>query len=102
MDGRDIGTVILPDAQLKIFLTATAEERAERRTRELEEKGQKADYAQILADIKERDERDSSRAIAPLKAADDAVLFNNSGYTPEQSLAEALAIVKDRLGIPEV
>ena len=102
MDGRDIGTVILPDAQLKIFLTATAEERAERRTRELEEKGQKADYAQILADIKERDERDSSRAIAPLKAADDAVLFNNSGYTPEQSLSEALAIVKDRLGIPEV
>ena len=102
MDGRDIGTVILPDAQLKIFLTATAEERAERRTRELEEKGQKADYAQILADIKERDERDSSRAIAPLKAADDAILFNNSGYTPEQSLSEALAIVKDRLGIPEV
>jgi cytidylate kinase len=102
MDGRDIGTVILPDAQLKIFLTATAEERAERRTRELEEKGQKADYAQILADIKERDERDSSRAIAPLKAADDAVLFNNSGYTPEQSLSEAVAIVKDKLGVPEV
>ena len=102
MDGRDIGTVILPDAQLKIFLTATAEERAERRTRELEEKGQKADYAQILADIKERDERDSSRAIAPLKAADDAILFNNSGYTPEQSLSEALAIVKDKLGVPEV
>jgi cytidylate kinase len=101
MDGRDIGTVILPDAQLKIFLTATAEERAERRTRELEEKGQKADYAHILADIKERDERDSSRAIAPLKAADDAILFNNSGYTPEQSLAEALAIVKDKLGVQE-
>jgi cytidylate kinase len=102
MDGRDIGTVILPDAQLKIFLTATAEERAERRTRELEEKGQKADYAQILADIKERDERDSSRAIAPLKPADDAILFNNSGYTPERSLAEALKIVKERLGVPEV
>ena len=101
MDGRDIGTVILPDAQLKIFLTATAEERAERRTRELEEKGQKADYAQILADIKERDERDSSRAIAPLKAADDAILFNNSGYTPERSLSEALAIVKDKLGVQE-
>ena len=101
MDGRDIGTVILPDAQLKIFLTATAEERAERRTRELEEKGQKADYAQILADIKERDERDSSRAIAPLKAADDAILFNNSGYTPEQSLSEALSIVKDKLGVQE-
>ena len=102
MDGRDIGTVILPDAQLKIFLTATAEERAERRTLELKEKGQPADYAQILADIKERDDRDSSRAIAPLKPAADAVLFNNSGYTPERSLSEALAIVKDKLGIGEV
>ena len=102
MDGRDIGTVILPDAQLKIFLTATAEERAERRTLELKEKGQPADYAQILADIKERDERDSSRAIAPLKPAADAVLFNNSGYTPERSLSEALTIVKDKLGIGEV
>ena len=102
MDGRDIGTVILPDAQLKIFLTATAEERAERRTRELEEKGQTADYAQILADIKERDERDSSRAIAPLKPAEDAVLFNNSGYTPERSLSEALQIVREKLGVPEV
>ncbi len=102
MDGRDIGTVILPDAQLKIFLTATAEERAMRRTRELIEKGQEADYEQVLADIKERDERDSSRAIAPLKAADDAILFNNSGYTPEQSLAEMLVIVKDKLGISEV
>jgi cytidylate kinase len=101
MDGRDIGTVILPDAQLKIFLTATAEERAERRTLELREKGQAADYAQILADIKERDERDSSRAIAPLKAADDAVLLNNSGYTPEQSLAAVLKIVSDKLGITE-
>ena len=102
MDGRDIGTVILPDAQLKIFLTATAEERAERRTLELKEKGQPADFAQVLADIKERDERDSSRAVAPLKPAEDAILFNNSGYTPEQSLAEALAIVKERLGISEV
>lgn len=102
MDGRDIGTVILPDAQLKIFLTATAQERAERRTAELIEKGQNADYAQILADIMERDERDSSRAIAPLKAADDAVLFNNTGLAPEQSLAYVLKLAKDRLGISEV
>ncbi len=102
MDGRDIGTVILPDAQLKIFLTATAEERAMRRTRELIEKGQHADYEQVLADIKERDERDSSRAIAPLKAADDAILFNNTGYTPQQSLEELLVIVKDKLGVSEV
>lgn len=102
MDGRDIGTVILPDAQLKIFLTATAEERAMRRTKELIEKGQAADYDRVLADIKERDERDSSRAIAPLKPADDAVMFNNTGYTPEQSLEELLVIVKDKLGIAEV
>ena len=59
-----------------------------RRTAELIEKGQNADYEQILADIKERDERDSNRAIAPLKPAEDAILFNNTGYTPEQSLAE--------------
>ena len=102
MDGRDIGTVILPDAQLKIFLTATSEERAMRRTAELTEKGQPAVYEQILADIKERDERDSSRAVAPLKPADDAILFNNTGYTPEQSLAELLEIAKDKLGISEV
>ncbi len=102
MDGRDIGTVILPDAQLKVFLTATAEERAMRRTNELIEKGQNADYKQILSDIKERDERDSNRAIAPLKPADDAIMFNNTGFTPEQSLAKLLEIVKDKLGISEV
>jgi len=102
MDGRDIGTVILPDAQLKIFLTATPEERAMRRTNELIEKGQEADFEQILADIKERDFRDSNRAVAPLKPAEDAILFNNTGYTPEQSLCELLGIVKDRLGISEV
>ena len=102
MDGRDIGTVILPDAQLKIFLTATPEERAMRRTAELIEKGQSADFEQILADIKERDERDSNRAIAPLKPADDAILFNNTGYTPEQSLEELLSIAKDKLGVSEV
>ena len=102
MDGRDIGTVILPDAQLKVFLTATPEERAMRRTNELIEKGQAADYEQVLADIKERDDRDSNRAVAPLKPADDAILFNNTGYTPEQSLAELLEIVKDKLGITEV
>ncbi len=101
MDGRDIGTVILPDAQLKIFLTASAEERAERRTLELRQKGQDADYEKILADIIERDTRDSERAVAPLKPADDAVLLNNSGYTPEQSLAAVMAIVADKLGISE-
>ena len=69
---------------------------------ELIEKGQEADFEQILADIKERDFRDSNRAVAPLKPAEDAILFNNTGYTPEQSLCELLGIVKDRLGISEV
>lgn len=101
MDGRDIGTVILPDAQLKVFLTATPEERAMRRTNELIEKGQAANYEQVLADIKERDERDSSRAIAPLKPADDAIMFNNTGFTPAQSLEKLLGIVADKLGITE-
>ena len=73
-----------------------------RRTNELIEKGQKADYEQVLADIKERDDRDSSRAIAPLKPADDAIMFNNTGFTPEQSLAKLLEIVKDKLGVSEV
>ena len=72
------------------------------RINELIEKGQSADFEQILADIKERDERDSSRAIAPLKPADDAILFNNTGYTPEQSLEELLSIAKDKLGVSEV
>lgn len=102
MDGRDIGTVILPDAQLKVFLTATAEERAMRRTSELIEKGQVADYEQVLADIKERDERDSTRAIAPLKPAEDAIMFNNTGFAPEQSLAWLLEVVKEKFGIAEV
>ena len=72
-----------------------------RRTNELIEKGQAANYEQVLADIKERDERDSSRAIAPLKPADDAIMFNNTGFTPAQSLEKLLGIVADKLGITE-
>ena len=78
MDGRDIGTVVLPRATVKIFLTASAEVRAQRRTDELAAKGQKANYAQVLKDIQQRDYQDSHRAIAPLKQAKDAVLLDTS------------------------
>ncbi len=97
MDGRDIGTVILPDADVKIFLTASAEARATRRVAQLEEKGDKVSYEEILASIKERDERDSGRDVAPLKPADDAVLLDTSDMNLEQSIAAAKKIVTDKL-----
>ena len=98
MDGRDIGTVIMPGADIKIFLTASAEERAERRRRELAERGVVAEYPKILADIKERDRRDSERDIAPLRAAPDAILLDNSGFTPEMSTEAALRLICERSG----
>jgi cytidylate kinase len=76
MDGRDLGTVVLPDAQIKLFLTASAEARADRRYKELVEKGQTVDYDVILKEIKERDYQDSHREIAPLKQAEDAILVD--------------------------
>ena len=84
MDGRDIGTVVLPDAQVKIFLTASVECRAQRRYKELIEKGEEADLARIAADIAERDERDSNRPVAPLKQAEDAVLVDSSEMSIEE------------------
>lgn len=84
MDGRDIGTVVLPDAELKIFLTASSDERARRRCKELEEKGEKADFEKIKADIEERDYRDSHRETAPLKQAEDAVLVDTSDLTIDE------------------
>lgn len=85
MDGRDIGTVVLPNATVKIFLTASAEARAERRRKELEEKGQPADFATVLADIEQRDYQDTHRAIAPLKQADDAILVDTSDIGFDES-----------------
>ena len=87
MDGRDIGTVVLPDATVKIFLTASPEARAERRRKELEEKGQPADFATVLADIEQRDYQDTHRAVAPLKQAEDAVLVDSSDIDFEQTFA---------------
>lgn len=97
MDGRDIGTVVLPNAQVKIFLTASAEDRATRRYEELKEKGVDTTYEEVLADMKQRDYNDEHRAAAPLKAAEDAVLVDTSGNTLEQSVAMLKQIVMERL-----
>ena len=97
MDGRDIGTVVLPDAKVKIFLTASPEARADRRYKELIEKGMDVKYDDVLADIIKRDYDDSHRAIAPLKQADDAVLADTSDKTLEESIALIIKIIKDNI-----
>ncbi|MDO4419326.1 MAG: (d)CMP kinase [Ruminococcus sp.] len=95
MDGRDIGTVVLPDAQVKIFLTASPEIRAKRRYDELIEKGQDVKYEDVLADVIERDYNDSHREIAPLKPADDSKLADTSGLTLEESIELIINIIKE-------
>lgn len=86
MDGRDIGTVVFPDAELKVFVTATAEVRAQRRYDELLGKGEEASYEEILANVIERDRIDSTREVSPLRQADDAILLDNSNLTiPQQN-----------------
>ena len=97
MDGRDIGTVILPDAQVKIFLTASAEARAQRRYLELHEKGQSITFDEVLHDIQQRDEQDMTRAVAPLKQAADAVLLDTSDISLEQSIEAVLRIIRERV-----
>lgn len=97
MDGRDIGTVVLPDAKVKIFLTASPEARADRRYKELIEKGMDVKYDDVLADMIKRDYDDSHRAIAPLKQADDAVLADTSDKTLEESIALIIKIIKDNI-----
>ncbi len=98
MDGRDIGTVIFPDAEVKIFLVASAEARAKRRTEELLAKGMQVTYEEVLADMITRDKNDRERTIAPAVAAPDAVLLDNSGMEEADTLAVALAIIKEKLG----
>ncbi len=97
MDGRDIGTVVLPRAQLKVFLTASPEERARRRVAQLQKAGQEADYASILRDIQQRDYQDSHRETAPLRPAEDAVLLDNSDFTFQQSVERLVDLVRQRL-----
>jgi cytidylate kinase len=98
MDGRDIGTVVLPQADVKIFLTASAEVRAQRRHAELMAKGAKDTLAQVLADIKQRDHQDSTRAIAPLKQAADAILVDTSELDIDGAVAAIRQIVLDKVG----
>lgn len=99
MDGRDIGTVVLPDADVKIFLTATPEERASRRYRELADKLNCPCYEEILSDIIERDHNDMNRPVAPLKQAEDAVLVDTTNLTLEQSAAEIIRIITEKTGV---
>ena len=98
MDGRDIGTVILPDADVKIFLTASAECRAMRRYNELCARGQSVRYEDVLAEMNQRDEQDSSRAIAPAKPAEDAIILDNSDLNFEQSVDAIIEIVNKACG----
>lgn len=97
LDGRDIGTVICPDADVKLYVTASAEVRARRRTDELLAKGRAVDYEAILSEVKARDARDSGRAEAPLRPADDAVVIDTSSLGPDEVLATALSVVENWL-----
>lgn len=99
MDGRDIGTVVLPDADVKIFLTAAAESRARRRLLELEQRGQAADFETVLRDIVQRDEQDRNRSIAPLRQAEDAVLLDTTNLNLEESLQAMLSIIKEKIDL---
>ena len=97
MDGRDIGTVVLPKADIKIFLTASSEERARRRYNELIEKGEQVEFDKIHEEIKQRDYNDSHRAIAPLKQADDAILVDTTEYTLEESIDKLETVIRSRM-----
>ena len=99
MDGRAIGTVVLPNAQVKIFLTASPEARAARRAAELAAKGQPADYETVLADIRRRDDQDTHRAAAPLRQAEDAVLADTSELDFEQSFQLLRSIIREKAGV---
>lgn len=97
MDGRDIGTVVLPNAQVKIFLTASPEARAMRRYKELQEKGAKDTYEEVLSDLLQRDYNDSHRAVAPLKPAEDSITVDNSGLSLDDSIEQVLSVIRAAL-----
>ncbi len=99
MDGRDIGTVVLPDAEVKIYLTAAPQARAERRCRELEQRGTPQPFEEVLRDIEARDWRDTHRAAAPLRKAEDAVLLDTTGLDFQESEAALLDIIRERTGL---
>ena len=97
MDGRDIGTYVLPDAEVKIFLTASVETRAKRRYKELIEKGENCTLAEVVSDIEARDKQDSEREFAPLKMAEDSVLLDTSDKTLEQSVQALINIIREKI-----
>lgn len=97
MDGRDIGTVVLPDAQVKIFLTASPEARAQRRYKELQEKGASDTYEAVLADLKQRDYNDSHRAVAPLKPAENSVLVDTTALNLEKSVEKVISVIRNKM-----
>ena len=99
MDGRDIGTIVLPDADVKIFLTASAQERARRRFLELQKKGMEKPYEEILAEQEIRDYNDTHRAVAPLKPAKDSVIVDTTGFEFEQSKEKILSIIREKLSL---
>lgn len=99
MDGRDIGTVVLPEAGLKIFLTASVEARAQRRLLELKDKGDPATFEEVLADMRLRDENDTTRAAAPLRQAEDAVLLDTTDLTLDESIERVCAQIRERFGL---
>lgn len=95
-DGRDMGTVVFPNAEVKLFLDASAEERAKRRFKQLQNKGINGNFAQILAEIQERDFRDRNRAVAPLKPADDALLLDSTELSIEEVITQALQFIESK------
>ncbi len=99
MDGRDIGTVVFPDAEVKIFITANVQERARRRYQELQKRGSEVTFQDILENLRNRDRIDSTRATSPLRKADNAVEIDNTNLTPEEQLAEAMQIVRAKTGV---
>lgn len=99
MDGRDIGTVVLPDATVKVFLTASAEVRARRRCAELVQRGAAADYETILQQLRQRDARDAGREVAPLRPARDSVLLDTTDLTQEDSISRLVEIIRERTGL---
>ena len=98
-DGRDMGTVVFPNAQVKLFLDASAEERAKRRYKQLQNKGINGNFAQILAEIQERDFRDRNREVAPLKPADDALLLDSTTLSIDEVIAQALVYIQQKASI---
>jgi CMP/dCMP kinase len=97
LDGRDIGTIIAPDADVKLFVTASAEVRAQRRVRELLERGMPGHYDDVLLDIRARDERDTNRQVAPLRQAEDAILLDTSDLGVDDAITEAIRVVSERV-----